>query len=300
MPSNFISYSDFIGANADQIKAMEDRLRAAEQESLREAKGAMDPAGDEIKKRAFWGEAEGEGLTSYGDWVAAKEKIEAAKQYQADIQNDAGQLNQLRKLGGAYGSLDAELVFGANRADNKGPRVSLGEFMGYDAKELGELAASTEGEAQSFAERRAKEQSARDELDAKGRTYKSWQAGEAQRRKEFDDQTLSLWQRNATGSGMNADPYFAGLWQKYSESKDPELRGAMSNDARIEMAKKGLIPSEFGSYEQWSAKNYGAAPEWSAGYVGPMQTSRADWERENPNKNPWDADFYGDRKKGVW
>lgn len=299
MPSNYISYSDFIGANADQIKAMEERLRAAEQAKLQEAKAAMDPAGEEMKMRAFFGETEGgEGMTSYSDWVEAKDKIEAAKQYQADIQNDAGQLNQLQKIGGAYGNMDAQLVFGVNKGEGKGPRVSLGEFMGYDAKELGELAASTEGEAQSFAERRAAEQAKRGELDAKGQAYKSWQSAEPQRRKEFEDQTFSLWRKNAEGTGMNADPYFANLWQRYSDAKDPATKAAMANDARLAMAQKGIIPKEFGSFEEWSTKNYGQAPEWGAGYQGPLQTSRQDWERENPNKKPWETDFYG--SEGGW
>lgn len=332
MPSNYISYSDFIGANADQIKAMEERLRAAEQAKLQEAKAAMDPAGEEMKMRAFFGETEGgEGMTSYSDWVEAKDKIEAAKQYQADIQNDAGQLNQLQKIGGAYGNMDAQLVFGTNKGEGKGPRVSLGEFMGYDAKELGELAASTEAEAQSFAERRAKELAKRDEMNAKAGAAQEYDARREKLLGDMYNEVASTFRDVATRRWTNPDaPGNEGmrgggdvgkynafkdeglqqLWADYEAAGgDAEKKRRILENARQVLLRHGALDSSKygggpssgsgmgitggpGATEYSYLSGLGERPSEAEKYKGWANMTRQDWERENPNKNPWDSDFY--------
>jgi len=299
MPSNFVSYSDFIGANAGQIKTMEERLRAEEQAKLERAKTGLDTAGDAMKKAAFWGEVEGgEPLTSYGDWTKAEGDVAAAKQYQADIQNDAGQLNQLNKIGGGYGNMDAALVFGSNKADSKSPKVSLGEFMGYDAKELEDLAASTESEAQSYAARRAEEMakktSQNQAAEQSSRALADWQTkadaayGE-QKKKTYASQMAK---RKELGNEFYSSPDWSE-WMDY-------LSGGNSWDRskEEEYRRRTVGADSQGSYGGWLENMVGQKPQQSQGYSGTADMTRGDWERKNPNKNPWETDFYG--SEGGW
>lgn len=159
----FISYGDYLNANQGDVGNMEKMLRDEEQAQLSGALSSTNAAGQEAKDSAYWG-GSGE-VSDYAAWKDSESKRTAARDFQSDIQNDAGQLNQLNKLGKGFGSLDAAFALGSNKSEKT--RASLAEFMGYDAQKLDELASKYGDETEAARKDYDRELAAKTESDKK-------------------------------------------------------------------------------------------------------------------------------------
>lgn len=159
----FISYGDYLNANQGDVGNMEKMLRNEEQAQLSAALGSTNAAGREAKDSAYWG-GSGE-VSDYAAWKDSESKRAAARDFQSDIQNDAGQLNQLNKLGKGFGSLDAAFALGSNKTEKT--RASLAEYMGYDAQKLDELASKYGDETEAARKDYDRELAAKTESDKK-------------------------------------------------------------------------------------------------------------------------------------
>lgn len=266
MPSNFINYADYVGANQDQIKRMEEMLRSEEQQKLQDAYSATQKAGNEAEGNAYWGEMGGsDDLANFGDWQQAQDKQQVAQQYQKELQNDAGQVNLLnkRKNGGGYGNLDAALVFGSNKPTTEGGNgkgVTLSEYMGYNAADLdkmdSEIAGNVDANARDFQREYSNQQSmdsAADSSKSKLDKYNQMTAGAKA--------DALKWQKAAAfGNEMRKkkelgrDFYASPDWEEYTNWLSGQGTWDKSKEAQW---TKSLIPDQAawdnGGWMQWAA-----------------------------------------------
>lgn len=259
----FISYGDYLSANKGDVSNMENQLRQEEQAQLKGAHDSTNSAGKEVVDSAYWG---GSGdAQEYGAWKDSESKRTAAREFQSDIQNDAGQLNQLNKLGKGYGSLDAAFAFGSNKSEKT--RASLADYMGYDAQKLEELASRYEGDTEAArknydAELAAKTESdkktaERGKYDAERKTSEDeyWRLIEGELRNAAtpasDDEMRQFMLDRYMGKnpsmprqGAAPDSDLAHYWQTYSGQKGaPYMKGDRKylEGARDSMLRSGRL-----------------------------------------------------------
>ena len=278
MPSNYINYADYVGANQDQIKKMEDALRADEQRNLQDAYNATDSAGDEAKARAYWGEMGGseENLNDFGAWQQAQDKQKVAQQYQQELRDDAGQVNLLnkRKGGGGYGNLDAALVFGSNKPTvegGNGKGVTLSEYMGYNAADLDKMDSDIQSSVASNANDYQREFSRQQSENA------SAKAGE-------DKMALyNKWVEPAKASGLKWANASGQGW--FGED---QLDSRKSSALASEMKKKKELGRDFYAAPDWEEYT-----NWLSGTGTWDKNKEAGWKKTLlGDKEAWD--------KGGW
>lgn len=228
MPSNYINYSDYVGANQDQIKRMEEMLRAEEQQKLQDAYNATQSAGNAAEGNAYWGELGGsEDLANFSDWQQAQDKQQIAQQYQKELQNDADQVNLLNKHKGVggYGNLDAALVFGSNKPrveGGNGKGVTLSEYMGYNAADLdkmdAEIAGNVDANAKDFQREYSRQQSmdsAADASQSKLDKYNQY-VGPAKASALKQAKAIELARQMQKKKEMGRDFYASPDWEEYT------------------------------------------------------------------------------------
>jgi hypothetical protein len=259
----FISYGDYLGANKNEVANMEDQLRQEEQKQLSQALQSTNAAGAQAKDDAYWG---GSGdVNDYAAWKESEQKRTAAREFQNDIQNDAGQLNQLNKIGKGYSSLDAAFALGSNKSEKT--RASLAEYMGYDSNRLEELASKYGEETEAARKDFDRESGLMDESRAKDDAFAKhssarkasedeyWAAIESKIKSTVTPASDDEWRKfhldrymgknpEMPNGGASPDDPVAHYWQLYSGQKGaPYMKGDRSYlaAARDQMLKSGRL-----------------------------------------------------------
>lgn len=131
--SSFINFSDYLGANAEDARAMESQLRANEMDALKAAQEQITSVGDAATNAAYWGDTP-EDFSSYQGVAEAQKTIDTAKTIQNQMQTDVGQRALLSKQYGGATGIDALMTFGGNTENSE---AGLASYLGLTAEGIG-------------------------------------------------------------------------------------------------------------------------------------------------------------------
>lgn len=278
--TNYINFADYLDINQDEIRRMEEAMRAEEQRRLAEAVNATNAAGQSATEAAYWGEG-GADLMEYGDYQKALSKQEGAKRWQDALKTDKGQQELLTKLyGGQASALEAGLLFGSQEG---GQKTKLGEYMGIDSSEFerdlnSNWANELKGSAADFQRELAKKRASQAEwADYEGKKAE-WDKAENERLAEFQSRkrkTLEaqLEKKRQMGRDFYASPDWNDWMNYLSGSGDWDKSKEREYQRRVLAGYKGLGDR--------------LAPEPPAPpsrYSGRLTGTRADYERAQREK----------------
>lgn len=118
---DFLSFSEFLGANKDTLAEIEKTMEAERMKRQAASDAATQALKSQAVDSAYWG---GSGdIGTYSDYTGAVEKADAAEIFRKNILSDAGQEEEMRKKYGGATGMDA-LLFGDKKESD------LGEFLG--------------------------------------------------------------------------------------------------------------------------------------------------------------------------
>lgn len=188
--SNFVSFNDYLGANADDARAMEGGLRGDEMAALKAARTDIDKVGKEAIQAAYDGVSTADDMEGYAGVAEAQKSVDTAKQIQGQMQTDAGQEALLAKKYGG-GGIDALMAFGANaEGSNETP---LSAYLGMDSAGIGN---KWNEYGDKYKENRADYVKAKAELDAVNANNAEYDKEEAAY-KEAHDKELQAYREAA-------------------------------------------------------------------------------------------------------
>lgn len=271
--TNYINFADYLDINQDEIRRMEEAMRAEEQRRLAGAVNATNAAGQSATEAAYWGEGVN-GLMDYNEYTGAMNKQDAARRWQDALKTDKGQQELLTKLyGGQASALEAGLLFGSQEG---GQKTKLGEYMGVTSEDfdrVNEQNLARFAAAKSDYEKELLKKSTLE--DEQKRAVDAWmQARREAARSAMENQLKMEKLYNPEGKDRMG-------WGDYNQymawlSGNPTGWDAANEEKYMQRAL-GKYGREFSDWSEYVA---GKRPGQGPAYTGRLSKKKSDWQRE--------------------